>query len=141
MSMKFPRLDRFSVRSRLFLAIFAPSFLLLALATFGAYVSDVLALRRTMERGAAIDAELLGHHSRTALGFDDPSVAEEVLKSLKSNSAIRAAAIYRSTNEFFASWVRYPHIEVPAYPRTGRFGRVLDTSMPIVSGDDQLGML
>jgi PAS domain S-box-containing protein len=76
--------------------------LILACAAFVAY--EQATFKRKMVRDLGIAAEMTGAHSAAALTFNDPSSAEQTLRSLDRQPYIRAACIYDKEGRVFAKY-------------------------------------
>jgi signal transduction histidine kinase len=78
--------------------------LLIACAAFMAY--DLVSFRESMAHNLAIQAQIAGSNSVSALLFNDPHSAETTLSALKAAPNIVAAAIYTPDGAPFATYSR-----------------------------------
>jgi signal transduction histidine kinase len=92
--------------------------LLIACATFVAY--DLISFRQNMAHNLAIQAQIAGSNSVSALLFNDPHSAENTLSALQAAPNIVSAAIYTPDGATFASYSRHagaqPAKTVPPIP-------------------------
>ena len=99
-----------------------------------------------LRRSSEITAESLANSIRSALLFDDHAFVSRALATLKSQSQIQAAALYRSDGSLFASY-RSPAlatIELPTLDSAARFGVLRgasDLAHPVTLDDEILGTL
>lgn len=84
--------------------------LLLACATFVGY--DLISFRESMAHNLAIQAQIAGSNSVSALLFNDPTSAESTLSALNVAPNIVSAAIYMPDGAEFASYSRDSSTEV-----------------------------
>lgn len=80
--------------------------LLLACAVFAAF--ELTYFRTTMVRNLAIEAQIAGANSASALLFNDPESARNTLSALKAAPNIMSAAIYTPSGQPFAVYLRDP---------------------------------
>src|ERR1700730_9867607 len=78
--------------------------LLIACAAFVAY--DLVTFRESMAHNLAIQAQIAGSNSVSALLFNDPRSAENTLSALKAAPNIISAAIYTPDGTPFATYSR-----------------------------------
>ncbi len=88
--------------------------LLMAYVSFLAY--DLYTLRQNLVEALNTEATIVGSNSVTALLFDDPQAAQTTLSALAGSQHIRAAAIFDSDGNIFASYSR-AGLAVPPQPR------------------------
>jgi len=78
--------------------------LLIACAAFVAY--DLVSVRESMAHNVAIQAQIAGSNSVSALLFNDPRSAENTLSALKAAPNIISAVIYTPDGAAFATYSR-----------------------------------
>lgn len=99
--------------------------LLLACAAFATY--ELTYFRTTMVRNLAIQAQIVGGNSASALLFNDPESARNTLSALRAAPNIMSAAIYTPSGRPFAVYLRDPGNRVsdliipPTQPGSYRF--------------------
>ena len=67
---------------------------------------EAVGLRNSMRTDLRILARMLAENSTAALSFEDPSAAQELLRSLDAQPAVRLAAIYSADGRMFARYIR-----------------------------------
>ena len=104
-----------SIRTKQMILILVTSCSVLLLACAGLVTYDLVTFRLAMTQHLASLAEVLGNNSTSALDFNDPKVAVEVLSALRAEPDIVAACIYTKNGEVFA---RYPSLgrSLPVLP-------------------------
>ncbi|KQW52327.1 MULTISPECIES: ATP-binding protein [unclassified Roseateles] len=121
--------------------------LLVALSAMVAY--DLHAYHAGWTADLKAQAELLGHSTAPALEFDDVKVARENLALLRTQPRVRAAAVYGSKGEMFASYAAEgsaaalpARADVRAVQRGERVERVerdIAVALPIVQDGRTIG--
>src|SRR5580698_866750 len=101
-------IGKYSIRKKLtwMNLLVSGSTLLLASSAFVAY--ELATLRLTMLRDLSIKAQIVGANCASAVEFDDPESARNTLSALDAAPNIMSAAIYTTSGEPFAEWVRNP---------------------------------
>jgi signal transduction histidine kinase/CheY-like chemotaxis protein/HPt (histidine-containing phosphotransfer) domain-containing protein len=133
-----------SVRQKLFAGVLLTSVVALLLTGASLFVYDLHQYRKHSSRDLATEAELLGYATAAALQFDDRAVASQTLAFLRARPAIRSAAVYTPSGEFFATYTR-PGIqgtELPALPGAQGVaisGDRLAVFRRIIANDEYLG--
>ena len=84
--------------------------LLIACAAFVAY--DLVTFRESMAHNLAIQAQIAGSNSVSALLFNDPRSAENTLSALQAAPNIISAAIYTPDGATFAAYSRYAGAQI-----------------------------
>jgi signal transduction histidine kinase/DNA-binding response OmpR family regulator len=88
--------------------------LLLACTAFLAY--DRVTFRDSRILNLSTQAQIIGSNSISALLFNDTQSAENTLSALSAVPNILSASIYGVDGTLFASYVRDPHVQIPALP-------------------------
>jgi two-component system, sensor histidine kinase len=78
---------------------------------------EAVGLRNSMRADLRILARMLAENSTAALSFEDPAAAQELLRSLDAQPAVRLAAIYSADGRMFARYVR-PDAKYEVVPLT-----------------------
>jgi signal transduction histidine kinase len=102
--------------------------LVLACAAFMTY--DLISVRQAIAHNLAIQAQIIGSNSSSALLFNDPQSAERTLSALRSAPNVTYAAIATASGQPFASYSRdageqksSSEIETPLFRRRFRWLR------------------
>ena len=110
------RFNRLPLAKKLTMITMVTSTLALVLACVGFGTYEMVTFRQSLMREATTLAEIVASNSAASLVFDDPSSAEEILKSLSAERHISAACLFTPEGRVFASFVRkditkaYPQI-------------------------------
>jgi PAS domain S-box-containing protein len=119
--------------------------LLLSCVAFTVY--EVAAFRREMTEQLSSLAELIGHHSITALDFDDARSADDILSALRGKDEIVSACIYGKDGNILAQYRRAKDAvgaEPPARPQSAghsfRRGNLL-LFQPVMRDGETLGVV
>jgi len=94
------------VRHKLLAIVASATAAALLLAGAALYAWDLVRLRRELLGDLAATAALVAEHSTAALSFDDPTVAEQNLRSLRSQAHVVAGCLYDMDGELFARYRR-----------------------------------
>jgi PAS domain S-box-containing protein len=78
----------------------------LLFACLSLMVYDVLAFRTTTVANLAVQAQIIGANTATALLLDDRPTAERTLNALRASPHIEGAGLYRPDGRAFASYLR-----------------------------------
>jgi signal transduction histidine kinase len=78
----------------------------LLLAGAGLFAYDLYSFRMSAVRDLAIQAQIIGANSISALMFDDPRTAETTLSALQASSQVISAEIYTTDGRLFAGYQR-----------------------------------
>jgi methyl-accepting chemotaxis protein len=78
----------------------------LLLSSLGFIAYDVWLFRREAERHTRVMADLVGANSLTALAFDDPEFAGEILSTIGTDAQVLAACLYAQAGEAYARFAR-----------------------------------
>ncbi|MEO8200217.1 MAG: ATP-binding protein [Gemmatimonadota bacterium] len=101
------------IRRRMRLLVLAASGLALIVAGLGIVLYEITTVRPRVLRDLVAQAELVRLNSTAALQFRDVEAATENLQTMEARREIGAAAIYDSTGQLFASYVRPPGTVLP----------------------------
>src|SRR5262245_33062923 len=78
----------------------------LALAGVCMRLYDQHVLRRDLVSHLSVTAQIVGYNSASALSRHEPASVEQTLRSLAAHAEIRAARIYSSDGNTFATYAR-----------------------------------
>ena len=92
------------IKSKLTLLTTLTSFVALLMASIAFVVFQAMDFRHSLVRKLTIMAEMTGYNVSSALSFDYPEAAEEILKSLGVDNHVTSAAIYDANQMLFASY-------------------------------------
>jgi signal transduction histidine kinase len=95
-----------SVRTKLILTTLLGSGAGLLLVGAAITCYDLMTLRKTLVRKLAIQADIVGANSLSALLFSDPKSAEVTLAALQAEPRIVAAGLYGADRKLFAAYRR-----------------------------------
>jgi two-component system sensor histidine kinase/response regulator len=95
-----------SLRQRLMLFAMTTSGLGLFLVCAGFFYYDIHDFRAKKINGIESAAELLAANANAALAFSDSSAGDQILGAMRMRSSIRAAVLYQTDGQLFASYVR-----------------------------------
>ena len=110
------RFNRLPLAKKLTMITMVTSTLALVLACVGFGTYEMVTFRQSLMREATTLAEIVASNSAASQVFDDPSSAEEILKSLSAERHISAACLFTPEGRVFASFLRkdvtkaYPQI-------------------------------
>jgi uncharacterized membrane protein affecting hemolysin expression len=90
------------IRQKLRLIIMATVATALILACAAFLVYDQIALRNSLLASTAVTAEMIGSNSTGALSFGDQKAANELLRTLRAQRSMVAAALYSASGQLFA---------------------------------------
>lgn len=90
-----------SIRSKLIRLIIIVSTLSLFVGFTVLYTYEIVSYRRTIANQLRVQAEMLAENSAAALAFNDTNEAENLLRSLRTEPNILAAALYHSDSMLF----------------------------------------
>lgn len=96
------RLHNAPIKRRLMLVILITSIMVLALTSVAFVLYEIIASGQELRRSVEVAGRLVAAQSTSALAFDDPDVAFEILDSLKFAEYIEAAALYQTNLDLFA---------------------------------------
>jgi hypothetical protein len=94
-----------SLRTKLLGVVLLTTFVALAVALSAVVAYDLRDYHRTWTDDMSTQAELLGRMTAPALAFDDANAAKENLSLLRLRPQVRAAAVYGTRGNLFASYV------------------------------------
>ncbi len=97
---------RASIRTKQTLLLLLTSAGALLLACAGFVATEVRQFRAGMAGELATLAEIIGQNSASALDFDDPKAAAEILAALRVQNSVAAAALYDERGRVFATFQR-----------------------------------
>ena len=133
-----------SIRRKLNLIVMITTFVALLLAGLAVVVFDVRNQLSTLRNDLRAQADIVALASTSALVFDDPKLAREMLSILRASPGIASAAIYDAQGKLFASYLagQIDSGTIPA--RAPALGVVLDrdwvkVARPVVSNRDTVG--
>jgi signal transduction histidine kinase len=90
-------------------------------------VYDFVTFRQALLQHQAVEAQIVGSNTITALTFDDPQAAERTLAALRAEQSVEGAALYRPNGQLFASYLREPSVTPlslhPVAMRQGEWSR------------------
>jgi PAS domain S-box-containing protein len=95
-----------SLRQRLMLFAMTTSGLGLFLVCAGFFYYDIHDFRAKKISGIESIAELLAANANAALAFSDSSAGNQILGAMRMRSSVRAAVLYQTDGQLFASYVR-----------------------------------
>ncbi len=95
-----------SLRQRLMLFAMTTSGLGLFLVCAGFFYYDIHDFRAKKISGIESTAELLAANANAALAFSDSNAGDQILGAMRMRSSIRAAVLYQTDGQLFASYVR-----------------------------------
>ena len=134
-----------SIRGKQMILIMVTSCTVLLLACAGLVTYDLVTFRLSMTQHLASLAEVLANNSTSALDFNDPKVAGEVLSALRAEPDILAATIYTKHGGVFAHYHQPGHDQdalLPVQAEGHHFERgrlVLFRNISV--GDDAVGVI
>jgi signal transduction histidine kinase/ActR/RegA family two-component response regulator len=114
------RFGRLPIRLKLVTMIMATSCTVLTLSSLGYLVLDYHRAKNEMVRELEAQAQVIMENSDTALLYNDRTVAEATLATLKYNTHVRAACLYRADGRLFASFVSGALTPCPSSPLEDR---------------------
>jgi len=114
-------LQRRDIRGRLALTLWGAILLALVIAGAGLALYQSLTLEQRARQIMEPYAQLVAVGTDTAVAFEDPVRAQEILETLRANPQIQEAAIYLNDGRLLARFSRTGSVEHPAPPseRTG----------------------
>jgi signal transduction histidine kinase/CheY-like chemotaxis protein len=80
-------------------------------------VYDQIALRNSLLASTAVTAEMIGSNSTGALSFGDQKAATELLRTLRAQRSMVAAALYSANGQLFAVYLRDGASQQSSFPR------------------------
>jgi len=118
--------------------------LLLSCAAFAVY--EVNAFRREMTAELSSLAEMIGHHSIVALGFDDARSADDILSVLRVREQIVSACIYNKDGKILAQYRRAQNAGADPPPKPQPAGHSfshgkLTLIQPVVRDGETIGVV
>ena len=99
-----------SIAQRLARINMAASGTALLVAGLALSVYDFVTFRQALLQNQAVEAQIVGSNTITALTFDDPEAAERTLAALRAEPSVEGAALYRPDGQLFASYLREPSV-------------------------------
>ena len=105
-----------SIARRLARINMAASGTALLVAGLALSVYDFVSFREALLQNQAVEAQIVGSNTITALTFDDPQAAERTLAALRAEPSVEGAALYRPDGQLFASYLREPSVAPLALP-------------------------
>ena len=133
------------IKGKLIGVIFLTSISVLVLTCLALLVYEIHSYKQTTSRSLATMAEIIAANSASALIFDDPKVAREILSGLRAEEEVTAAAIYDANGKIYAT---YPATLSPAdFPATpepdGTVFKPNDVrlSRPVLQQDRRVGTI
>jgi two-component system, sensor histidine kinase and response regulator len=105
------------IRQKLRLIIMATVAAALILACAAFLVYDQIALRNSLLASTAVTAEMIGSNSTGALSFGDQKAATELLRTLRAQRSLVAAALYSANGQLFAVYLRDGAQQHTPFPR------------------------
>jgi hypothetical protein len=105
------------IRQKLRLIIMATVATALILACAAFLVYDQIALRNSLLANTAVTAEMIGSNSTGALSFGDQKAANELLRTLRAQRSMVAAALYSASGQLFAVYLRDGAQQQTPFPR------------------------
>jgi len=105
------------IPQKLRLIIMATVAAALILACVAFLVYDQIALRNSLLASTAVTAEMIGSNSTGALSFGDQKAATELLRTLRAQRSMVAAALYSANGQLFAVYLRDGASEHSSFPR------------------------
>ena len=97
-------LTNISIAQKLRRIILLISGIVLIIASLAYVTIELVSYRKFMADHLSVLADVIGTNASASLIFDDPQTAVKVLNSLRSESAIAGATIFKTTGEEFASY-------------------------------------
>lgn len=110
------------IRHKLLAIVASATAAALLLAGAALFAWDLVRLRHELLGDLAATAALVAEHSTAALSFDDPSVAEANLRSLRSQTHVVAGCLYDVDGALFAQYRRKGTEPGLCPPGPGRVG-------------------
>jgi len=105
------------IRQKLRLIIMATVATALILTCAAGLVYDQITLRHSLLNTTAVTAEMIGANSTGALTFNDQKAATELLRTLRAQPSMVAAALYTANGQLLAFYHRDGDQNQPALPR------------------------
>ncbi len=103
-----------SIRRKLTLGMAFIAGLALLLSMLAVVSYQTYTYRGAMVRQLVTLGDVVGQNSRAALAFSDTEAARQILESLQSIPAVRAACLYDPGGQVFATYSRDPALAFPA---------------------------
>ncbi|MGL1902603.1 MAG: ATP-binding protein [Fibrobacterales bacterium] len=134
-----------SIKSKIVLIITIVSFIVISITTSIISYVHISDYKENLLNQSQIKAKLVGDYSITALSFNYPKRAEEILEKLQNDPSIVQADIYNVDLTLFASYPRSensrPH-EIPYTESHDEFkGDILNTYQPIAFKNEVYGYI
>jgi len=135
------RYRNLSIQTRLFAAMFAPSFLIVLVVGTLVLVYDLVQYRQSLKQDAITNAKLLSRSCRYALSAEEPddAGASETLSALEGNKDVRVAAIYDIDGRLFSSYRKDRKIIIPVVPRETQTREWFSVVVQMTVGTQQVG--
>ena len=134
-----------SIKTKIALAIGAAYAALMLCCTAFAW-NGVRLMKAHLVRQTSVLADTLGGNSVTALLFDDPKVASEVLSSARLQPSVEFACTYDEAGNVVATYGQAPQPQPVTLPRSAKriaysANGSLEIIRPIVHNEQQIGAL
>jgi PAS domain S-box-containing protein len=134
-----------SIQRKLTSAIMLTSVTVLLLTGVGFVSYELITFNRWLKNYVGTLAEIIADNSSSALLFEDPKAAQEILSTISVEPHIVAVAIYNTNGQLFASWpTNVSRALFPAQPGPDGFHRerdLLALFWPVERPDQRLGTL
>lgn len=126
-----------SIRSKLTRLIIIVSTLSLFVGFAVLYTYEIISYRKTIANQLRIQAEMLAENSAAALAFNDTDEAENLLRSLRTEPNILAAALYHTDSTLFVQMALAGSHPVPESISgiEGNFENKFKILVPVVQQD------
>ncbi|KPA09417.1 GAF sensor hybrid histidine kinase, partial [Candidatus Magnetomorum sp. HK-1] len=106
-------LDKYSIRIKIIGIILFICFLVIGFGFTVVTVKYINNLKQDMINSTIIDAKLMGEYCTTALTFNYPDRATEILEKLRSLPEITIGYVYDETDQVFATYKKLKESPTP----------------------------
>ena len=136
---------KITIQRKLLRVIILTSGLVLILTSLTYFTYEFVSFRQAKKKQLITLGEIIAANSTAALAFDSKNDANEILKSLKADEHIVAAALYDKKGNLFSKYPSNIKINnLPAHPE--EIGYIFDRLhlqgyQPVVQGDEKVGTL
>jgi two-component system sensor histidine kinase/response regulator len=133
-----------SIKNKLALIIVLASSVSLVLAGGGFLANELVESRRSVEHELAVTADMIVAHCTAAVAFGDKAAATEILRALRTNEQVVAAAIYDRSGAIVAMYGGLQNVSAPGLIGVERLHVTGDRIIllhPILLDGENLGTL
>ncbi len=129
-------LGRISIKNKIVLIIMLVCSIITGFGLFIVFLSNVNSMKKNMVNSTIMNAKLIGEYCSTALSFQYPERAEEILEKLESLPEILNGYVYDQDSKLFATYTKTGEQPVSFSLQKKRFhlfeGNYLHVCEPIV---------